>query len=179
MIGQFDDPRYFYDPARVTAQIIWFGHGFVEYQIPNYLLSSQHINEIEFSLEVGSEAPGVAANWPSDIHFHLNDTFIGYWTSPGDSGNGRGTYTPEWWPDNTNQYGLLKIVRINAEGTFVDGERMSSVKLDDLIKERNSWTLRIGTDETAKNIGGVTIYGAGFGNYNQDIIFRTYYDERL
>lgn len=175
IIGHFDEPRYFYDPERVTAQIIWFGKGFVEYQIPNYALSSQRIDEIELSLEIGSEAPGVAANWPSDISFHINDTYIGSWTSPGDSGHGRGTYTPAWWPDNTNQYGALKIIRVNDKGTFVDGQLISDVRINDLKKERNSWTLRIGVYESAKNIGGVTIYGAGFGNYNQDIMFRTYY----
>lgn len=175
IIGHFDDPRFFYDPERVNANIIWFGMGYVEYQIPNYLLSSQRIKEIEFSLEIGSEAPGVAANWPSDISFTLNDTWIGYWTSPGDSGHGRGTYTPIWWPDDINQYGSLKIVKINNQGAFVDGELISEVTLADLTIERNSWTLRIGVDKNADNVGGVTIYGAGFGNYNQDIIFRTYY----
>lgn len=176
IIGQFDEPRFFYDPERMAANIVWFGRGFVEYHIPNYLLPSEVINEIEFSLEIGSEAPGIEPHWPSDIYFHLNGTLIGFWTSPGDSGHGRGTYTPDWWRDDINQYGLLKMIRINEKGTFVDGELMSEVTLSDIKVTRNHWTLRIGSDDQAKNIGGVTLYGSGFGNYNQDIIFRTYYE---
>ncbi|MBW5445353.1 ArsR family transcriptional regulator [Cohnella sp. CFH 77786] len=176
MIGQFDEPRSFHDPQRMAAGILWFGRGFVEYTIPNYLLSSQNITEIEISMEIGSEAPGIAENWPSDIHFHLNDTFVGYWTSPGDSGNGRGIFSPDWWSSSINQYGFLKMLRIGEEGTFIDGEPISAVTLNDLKVDRNSWKLRFSVEETAKNVGGFTLYGAGFGNYNQDIVFRTYYE---
>src|SRR5439155_254605 len=103
--------------------------------------------------------------------FYLNDTFIGYWTSPGDPGSGRGKYTPDWWPKFTNQYGYLKMIRINEEGTFIDGQLISTVNLNDLKQERNRWTLRFSVEETAKNVGGFTLYGAEFGNYNQDIVF--------
>lgn len=175
LIGQFDDPRFFLDPERVNAGIIWFGKGFVEYRLPNYLLSSQQIEEVEISLELGSEAPGVNRNWPSDISFILNGTELGYWTSPGDSGEGRGTYTPAWWRDDVNQYGFLKQIQINSGGTFLDGQRMSDITLHDLSIERNQWTLRLEVKEDARHVGGLTLYGAGFGNYNQDIVFRTYY----
>lgn len=176
IIGQFDEPRYFNDSRRMSASILWFGRGYVEYTLPNFLLASQRMMEIEISMELASEAPAVNENWPSDIHFYLNDTFIGYWTSPGDPGSGRGKYTPDWWPKFTNQYGYLKMIWINEEGTFIDGQLISTVTLNDLKQERNSWTLRFSVEETAKNVGGLTLYGAGFGNYNQDIVFRTYYD---
>lgn len=177
IIGQFDEPRYFYDPERVDANILWFGTGFVEYHIPNYVLSSQRLTEIEISMEISSEAPGIAENWPSDIYFYLNDIPLGFWTSPGDSGSGRGTYTPKWWSDNTNQYGLLKIIRISDEGTFIDGQQISQTSLQDLKQTRNSWNLRFAVEHDAKNVGGFTLYGKGFGNYNQDITFKTYYEE--
>ena len=41
VIGTFDDPRYFWDLERMNAGILWFGKGYVEYKIPNFLLSSQ------------------------------------------------------------------------------------------------------------------------------------------
>jgi predicted transcriptional regulator len=179
IIGQFDDPRYFYDPRRMSAGILWLGRGFVEYHIPNFLLSSQNVTEIEISMEISSEAPAVNDNWPSDIHFYLNDTLLGFWTSPGDSGNGKGHFTPDWWPDYTNQYGFLKVLRINGEGTFIDGMKISPVKISDLSQERNHWVLRLAVDEPAVHVGGLTIYGAGFGNYSQDIVFRTYYESKL
>jgi predicted transcriptional regulator len=171
-IGQYDDPRYFHEPERMFAKILWFGKGFVEYSIPNYILPGQALEEIEISLEIGSEAPGVRADWPSDIHFYLNDTLLGVWTSPGDSGEGRGTLTPSWW--TVNQYGWLKVIRITAAGTFIDGQRLSDVSLQDIVMARNEWQLRLAVPEDAVHVGGLTIYGEGFGNYNQDIVFRTY-----
>ncbi|SEO40148.1 transcriptional regulator [Paenibacillus sp. OV219] len=174
MIGQFDDPRYFHDPERMHAQILWFGKGYVEYRIPNYVLLGQSLEEIEITLEIGSEAPGVRVDWPSDIHFHLNNTLLGAWTSPGDSGEGRGKLTPAWWSNNLNQYGWLKIIRITNDGTYLDGQRLSDVKLSDIVMTRNNWLLRLAVPDEAEHVGGLTIYGEGFGNYNQSIVFRTY-----
>ncbi|WP_308637667.1 ArsR/SmtB family transcription factor [Paenibacillus silvisoli] len=172
MIGQFDDPRYFMEPERMHAQILWFGKGYVEYRIPNYVLQGQTLEEIEISLEIGSEAPGVRVDWPSDIHFYLNERLLGVWTSPGDSGEGRGRLTPSWW--TVNQYGWLKVIRITNSGTYLDGQRLSDVKLQDIVMTRNDWLLRLAVPDDAEHVGGLTIYGEGFGNYNQSIVFRTY-----
>ena len=179
LIGQFDDPRFFLDPERMNAAAIWFGKGYVEYQTPNYLLPSQQPEEIEVSFEIASEAPGANEHWPSDIRFYLNGVRLGEWTSPGDYGNGdRGRYTPDWWSSGVNQYGLRKVLRVNGEGTYMDGQRLSDVTLAGLKLERRFWTLRFSVEEEAVHVGGLTLYGAGFGNYNQDIQFRVYYDRR-
>lgn len=58
-IGVWDDPRYFLDPERVNAGILWFGRGYVEYKTPNYLLPGQMPDAIEISMEIASEAPGL------------------------------------------------------------------------------------------------------------------------
>lgn len=174
LIGQFDDPRYFLEPERMNAQILWFGRGYVEYQIPNYLLPGQQAREIEISVEIGSEAPGVSKSWPSDIHFYLNGVLLGVWTSPGDSGEGRGQLTPAWWHDGLNQYGWLKIIRIDDNGTYVDGQRVSDVRLADVPLSRNEWTIRFAVPADAERVGGLTLYGETFGNYEQDIVFRVY-----
>ncbi|MEO3944333.1 ArsR family transcriptional regulator [Gorillibacterium sp. CAU 1737] len=175
MIGQFDDTRYFLDPERMHAEILWFGSGSIEYRIPNYLLASQALDEIEISLELGSEAPGTSADWPSDIHFYLNGLLLGIWTSPGDPGDTRGKLNPPWWTIAINQHGWLKVLRVTTTGTYVDGQKLSSVSLRDFEGQRSDWTLRIAVPETARHVGGLTLYGRGFGNYEQDILFRTYY----
>ena len=72
VIGYFDDTRYFLDPHRVDAKILWFTQGFIEYKLPNYLLATQEPNELEISMEISSEAPGANKNWPSDISFIIN-----------------------------------------------------------------------------------------------------------
>ncbi len=174
-IGVWDDPRYFLDPERVQAAILWFGQGFVEYKTPNYLLPEQSAEAIEISMELASEAPGLRDDWPSDIAFDLNGVRLGTWTSPADFGRAaRGKYTPAWWHRNVNQYGLLKTIRIDASGTTIDGERLSDLTLADLRLEEPFWTLRFTVDEQAEHVGGLTLYGAGFGNHDQDIVIRVH-----
>jgi predicted transcriptional regulator len=177
LIGQYDDPRYFMEPERMHARILWFGKGYVEYRLPNYLMSDQVPEEIEITMELGSEAPGVNEHWPSDIQFYLNGVHLGQWTSPGDYGVTRGRYTPSWWSEEVNQYGLLKVLRIQAKATYMDGQLISNLGLGDIPIERNQWTLRLAVEEPSAHVGGLTIYGEGFGNYNQDISFKVYYQQ--
>lgn len=172
-IGVWDDPRYFLDPERVHAAILWFGKGYVEYKTPNFVLPDQTTDAIEISMELASEAPGLRDHWPSDIRFTFNGISLGTWTSPADFGRAaRGKYTPEWWHRNVNQYGLLKTIRIDASGTYMDGEWMSDITLADIKLSEPFWTLRFTVDEESPNVGGLTIYGAGFGNHDQDIVIR-------
>jgi len=170
LIGEVDSTRYFSHPDRMNAGIIWFTKGYVEYIIPNFIPISQKIDQISVSVELSSEAPGINNVWPSDIHFYLNGTFIGYWTSPGDFGDIRGLFTPSWWFPNWNQYGILKLVVINNQGTFIDGLKISGVSLDSMnLDYRSPLKLKFAVPEDAEHVGGITIFGAGFGNYNQDI----------
>lgn len=175
VIGEFDEPRCFLDAERFNAKILWFGRGFVEYKVPNYLLSDEIPEELEISMEISSEAPFTNRNWPSDISFRLNGVKLGTWTSPGDFGGKRGKYTPDWWWDEINQYGLLKVIKVNKQGTFIDGNQVSVVSLDQLNIREKQLNIRIGIDENAQHIGGVTLFGSGFGNYNQDIVFKIFY----
>ena len=116
LIGEVDDTRYFSHPDRYNADILWFTKGYVEYVIPNFIPFKQKIDEICISAELSSEAPGVNDVWPSDIYFYINDVLVGTWTSPGDFGDVKGIFTPDWWFPNWNQYGLLKMLVINRKG---------------------------------------------------------------
>ncbi|KTD84607.1 ArsR/SmtB family transcription factor [Paenibacillus etheri] len=177
IIGDFDEPRYFADPQRIESEIIWMAEGFLEYRIPNYLKANQTFREIQFSMEIGSEAPGSNDNYPSDLYFYLNGIKIGYWTSPGDFGDTRGTFNPDWWPPHLNQYGMLKLIRINNEGSFIDGCRISDVTLDDIqLDYKSELTFRIAVTDKPVNKRGLTIYGKHFGNYSQDLLARVLYD---
>jgi predicted transcriptional regulator len=179
IIGDFDDPRYFADPQRINAEIIWLTEGFLEYRIPNYIKPNHYFKEIQFSMELGSEAPGYCNNWPSDIYFYLNDFELGYWTSPGDFGDVRGTFNPDWWPPHLNQYGMLKLIRINREGSYIDGCRISDVTLDDIgLDYKSDIRLRIAVGPKSRNKNGLTIYGKNFGNYNQDLLVRVLYTDQ-
>ena len=170
VIGEFDDIRYFNHPDRFTANILWFTKGYVEYTIPNLIPSNQRITQLSISAELSSEAPGIDNNWPSDISFYINDTKIGMWTSPGAFGDVHGMFTPQWWPQNWNQYGLLKLLVINDYGTYIDGLKISDVSTLSLHLDYNSdIRLRLAVENDSEHVGGITLYGKSFGNYDQDI----------
>ena len=176
IVGEVDDPRYFSHPDRINAGILWFTKGYIEYMIPNLLPSATKIDQITVSLEISSEAPGINNDWPSDISIFLNDVKIGTWTSPGDYGDVQGIFTPDWWFPNWNQYGLLKMIVINKKGTFVDGLKISDVTNNQFnLDYKSTVRFKFEIEEDAKNIGGITIFGSEFGNYNQDIKVRIAY----
>lgn len=176
LIGEADDPRYFAHPDRMSAEILWFGRGYVEYIIPTLLPPSTKIDQITLSLEMSSEAPGVNNDWPSDIYFYLNGVNIGMWTSPGDFGDVRGIFTPDWWFPNWNQYGLLKMIKIDKKGTFVDGLKISDVNIRQFeLDYKSTIRFRFEVPKDAQNVGGLTIFGSKFGNYSQAIQARIAY----
>lgn len=178
LIGEVDNPSYFAAPERINADILWFTKGFIEYRIPNYLKPRQDFSEIQISLEISSEAPGNCSLWPSDIHFSLNNIYLGSWTSPGDYADSKGILTPSWWFPSWNQYGLLKLLTINKFGTFIDGIKISNITLLDInLNYKSDLFFKMSVPEDAAHVGGLTIYGKNFGNYSQGIRVRVIYDE--
>lgn len=178
VIGEYDDPRYFAFPERIQASLLWLSNGFVEYILPNSLKAGERLTELSVSMELASEAPGTCENYPSDLYFSINGILLGCWISPGDFGAHRGRFNPTWWPDDKNQYGLLKKITVNSRGTFLDeGMRLSDITVDDLKIDYNSTvTLRIAAPEDTKNAGGLTLFGKDFGDYNQGIKFCMVYE---
>ncbi|WP_304225506.1 transcriptional regulator [Gracilinema caldarium] len=177
IIGYLDVPDSFLHPDRMSAGLLWFGTGFVEYQFPNNsLYSAKDLKVLELSMELSSETPGTNPHWLSDITLWINGIEIGTWTSPGDFGDRRGKFTPEWWKLEGSQYGLLKRWSVTDGGSFVDGVQLSSVTLTDLcLKDHHSIRVRVGVKEDAAHPGGINIFGRGFGNYNQAIVMRLYF----
>lgn len=176
LIGEVDDARYFAHPERYDADILWFTKGYVEYIVPNFIPNFQKIDQISISAELASEAPGTNDIWPSDIYFYLNDVCLGSWTSPGDFGGIKGIFTPDWWEPNWNQYGLLKLLVINDQGTFIDGLQISDITIRDFnFDYKSTIKFKLAVPDTAQYVGGLTIFGKNFGNYNQNINVRISY----
>lgn len=169
-IGMVDDPRYFSNPEKTKASLLWFQSGYVEYELPSYLFDkTDQIQSINISLELCSEFPGHKDEFPSDIHFYINDELLGFWTSPGNFGNKKGTYTPDWFSCGT-EYGLLKTLIVDNTGSYIDGVKLSDVKLSQLkLNNKNNQRLRLSSPKETSHPGGVTIFGKGYGNYDQDI----------
>jgi predicted transcriptional regulator len=177
LIGFLDDPASFYEPERISAQLVWFGSGYVEYRFPNRLPPMAHATMLQFSAELCSEAPLHDPNWPSDITLWINGVEIGTWTSPGDFGGERGRYTPAWWESKDTQYGVLKRWRVTDEGTSIDGLALSEIALADLdLASGDPIRVRIGVRPDAAHAGGINLFGRGFGNYQQDLVLLMEYE---
>lgn len=179
IIGELDDPRVFSYPDRFSANILWIGYGSVTYNLPSRLRPGQRLTELQISFEISSECPETNEDYPSDIHFEINGIPLGKWISPGDYGARKGILSPSWWPELLNQYGLLKTLIINKEGTFIDGtSKISNVTISDFHIDYNSvidFTFSVPKDTT--NCGGLTLFGAEFGDYNQNIVVKAFYEE--
>lgn len=175
-IGLLDDPRSFYEPRRIEAQLIWFHHGYLEYRFPNRLPASARPLSLQLSLEACSEAPLYNLDWPSDLTVWVNGVELGSWTSPGDFGGERGRLTPEWWTPRNTQFGLLKTWTVTGAATAIDGVALSAVTVQNLqLNTRPFISLRIGVKADATHVGGLNLFGHRFGNYPQDLVLRIAY----
>ncbi|CEE00323.1 ArsR family transcriptional regulator [Caldibacillus thermoamylovorans] len=176
-IGFQDDPSSFYEPNRKDTQLLYFRSGYVEYRFPNRVPYGSNIVELEFSMEICSEAPYHKNDWPSDITFWINGREIGTWTSPGDFGDRRGLLTPRWWSRHFTQYGQLKNFKVTHKGCFVDGVQLSDISINDLDLIDSSFiSLRIEVKKDSKNVGGINLFGPKFGDYKQGIILSVRYE---
>ena len=179
IIGMLDDPRSFYEPEHVYAQMLWLGKsGFVEYVFPNNLPYGAVATRLDLSMELCSEAPQYDPNWPSDITVWINEHEIGTFTATGDYGGERGRLTPQWWAEDQSMHGLLKRWMVTPDGSAIDGESSSGTQIKDLALEgstRSHIRVRIGVKDTAQNRRGFNLFGRKFGNYAQDIVLRLDY----
>jgi predicted transcriptional regulator len=179
IIGYLDVPGTFFSPDRVNAALVWFEKGYVEYKFPNNALYLEKgvVKRLELTMEMSSEGPGTNKKWLSDISVWINEKQIGVWTSPGDFGDRRGRITPSFWKLEGSQYGLLTTWEVTEKGTFIDRRQVSEAKLGDLkLNDHHSVKVRIGIENNAEHVGGINIFGKGFGDYDQDIILKMYAD---
>jgi predicted transcriptional regulator len=176
LIGLLDNPASFYEPEHVTAQLLWFGSGYVAYRFPNNLPIGTTATRLDLSAEICSEAPLHHLNWPSDITLWVNGVEVGCWTSPADFGGQRGFLTPEWWETKDSQYGMLKIWSVTEDGSYIDGTCIGTVSIEDLkLSEKPFIEVRLGVKPDAINVGGINIFGEHFGNYPQPIVLKVNY----
>lgn len=175
-VGTVDDSNAFTFPEHFDADVLWFTTGSVEYVLPNRLKPGQILKELRISFEISSEYPGFKDTYPSDIHFSVNQIPLGVWISPGDYGTRKGVLSPDWWPRNYNQYGLLKTLCITSEGTFMNDEKLSDVTIESLQITNDSLIIfKIEVPKDTTNPGGCTLFGENFGDYNQAMRVQIYY----
>ena len=175
-VGLFDSPESFYLPGRLGAQLIWMKEGFLEYRFGTLNLSLMDIQWMEVSFEACSEAPMYRNPWKSDISLFVNEMKVGIWTSEADLGGRPGMLNPPWWPDVSTQYGMLKTWRVDGNGSFLENIRVSDVRLEDLgLHKREYLSITIGVSPDAEHLGGMNLFGEGFGDYPQGIVLKIGY----
>ncbi|WP_300940501.1 ArsR/SmtB family transcription factor [Faecalibaculum rodentium] len=177
IFGAIDDPRYFAACNRYAVSLLWFSSGYVTYPVPLMDVDLDRVEEIAITLELCSEHPGFNSSWKSDITFSMDGLSLGTWTSPGDFGDRKGRFTPAWWTLGT-EYGLLKTLTVNSEGTFMDGIRIGDTTLDAILENRkrpDELSFTIAADADAPHPGGLNLFGRHFGDYGQNIRVCFYY----
>ncbi|WP_229521646.1 hypothetical protein [Paenibacillus monticola] len=80
------------------------------------------------------------------------------------------------WSSLNKQCDLIAMAQIYG---FFNRFNVTDINsFDDLISKiklrEQFWTFRFAVDEISVNVGGLTLYGAGFGNHDQDILIRVY-----
>ena len=171
-----DLPGVFFSPQRADAQIIWFSKGYIEYRLPNYMIKDKSVRAVLLSVELCSEAPNYRNDWKSDITFWINGVEVAEYESPGDFGDRRGRLNPDWWPDFSTQYGIMKTLRITQECVYLDETVTSWNTIEKLkLQEGEYITFRIGIKETAKHQGGINLFGEKFGDYAQGLVYLVEY----
>lgn len=171
LIGSPDDPRTFYLPERAEASLLWFsGSGYIEYLFANPLPPGVELKELRIRAELCSEAPSFKEDCLSDISLHINGQPVGTWTCPSDFGDRKGKLTPERWRSGS-EYGQLTEWRVTVDGSFVNGEASSPTKVSELALAFNRpIRVKFEVGEQAANKNGLNLFGAGFGDYPQDIV---------
>lgn len=177
-IGEVDSTLPFYSPRRSEAKLFSFIKGWVEYRVPTAAFASKRIQSLTFSLEICSECPNYNNAWKSDITFWVNGKEICTYLSMGDYGDRRGLLNPDWYPPQSTQYGMLVKIRVDEEGAWIDNELVSDVKIGELdLLASPFFSLRFGVKPNSHYVGGINLFGKGFGDHNQDIIVQVSYKD--
>lgn len=176
MIGKENDAAYYALPDRLNAGMLWFSEGYVEYRVPDLLTEAQQMHQIMFYFEISPDHVGALPESQAEIDFYLNQKKIGTWVTPPEFQWTKGIYTPSWWYGREKQFGLMKMIVVTRFGTYLDGMKVSEVGLDNFTTEElRHLRLRLCVEKRGRYQSGIVLYGAGFGNYNQDIHVRVHY----
>lgn len=176
VVGMEDKEYSFYLPERMNAGLLWTSKGYVQYKFPNQLPAGRLPVCLSFAMEICSEAPGYAEDWKSDITLWVNGIECATWRCPGDFGSRRGRLTPPLWPNGSTQYGIWVKWEIRGDGTYINGEQASKVRLSDIsIPEKPFVAMTIGNKKNARYEGGFNLFGKTFGDYPRDILMEIEY----
>ena len=172
----FDVPHYFKYPEHFHAELVWFCNGFVTYSFPNPLSKGQHLTELQLSLELSSEGPFLAKDYPAAIDFYNHNHLLCRHISPGEFEEHKGKLTPDWW--FYGQYGESVTISITKSGTLLNGLEASSYSIQDVLNDASEDSFlefKISCGDLSCAKGGVMLFGKGFVDLPQGIVLKVFY----
>lgn len=173
VLNPINDPEAFALPEHQDACVLWFRQGYVEYKALNVAPKGEKLRELQFSFEVGIEAPAALENASSDITISLNGREIGVYTPLAGVKRIPVSGNPAWWNRNWLQRGDRKLLTVDEHGSALDGEVFSAVSLKDLNLGADEYvTLRLEVKPDAQNLNGLSLFGSGFGKRRDGIVAR-------
>jgi predicted transcriptional regulator len=176
VFGFIDDPKYFMASNRYGLSIIWLNEGYLQYPIDLMDVKKDKTERLEISLEICSEHHPKNDEAASNVDFYLNDELLGTCSLPGNLSDRKGRFTPAWWSLGS-EYGLLIQLAIDETGVYLDEQKISDKPLSYFLNQSESeMSFRIETAKVQpKNGGGFQLFGKGFGDYDQGLLFRFLY----
>lgn len=169
-IGVYNKPSCFYLPERLDAQILWMRSGCLCYRFAPLIDSSAELEYLELSFEVCNEAQLSSPVWQSELRVTVNGCLLGSSVCSCDSKGHRGAFNPSWWPDVATQHGELQKWRVTKTGTYLQDEKISNIKLQDLnLSASARINVLLHVPSGNDHLSGINLFGAGFGDYNQAI----------
>ena len=163
-----------FSPERRDAELLWTRNaGFVEYAFSNSFCFQGELKALSVSFEVCSETINFRRDWKSELILSINGQEVGAYLSTGDFGDRKGLLNPDWWSDASTQYGHLVTLTVTDEGSFINDKPVSQISLSSLnLSQGRSFRFRLACDASSNYCGGFNLFGAGFGDFAQDIIVR-------
>ena len=72
-----------------------------------------------------------------------------------------------------------KIITINENGTYLDGLFLAPITIRDIdFDHHTEISIKVVVPKTARHVGGVTLFGKGFGDYNEGIKAKVLYKKK-
>ena len=173
-IGEYNNPRSFFLPERFQAEVLWFRGGYLDYDFSLLAMEEMNINWMEISFEACSQTPVTTQYWQSDIELFINQVPLGRHPVSCDNKGCRGSLNPTWWPDIMTQSGKLHNWRVDHNGSYINKEKVSNIKISDLnLLSQQKVTIRIALPVAEQP--GINLFGPRFGDHKQSLALEVGY----
>ncbi|MGI6654543.1 MAG: ArsR/SmtB family transcription factor [Christensenellales bacterium] len=157
----------FQAPEREHAELVWLAEGDLTYALPTPLVKGDKALELNISLEMAAFSSVDGRQGATNVSLAINDTNVATWVVTSGRMGDRSSYS--WWQRNWPQHGIVHLISIGTEGTFVNDKRVSAAKIGNLVTDPGDIRLTISAQPAGRRTGGLMIFGSAIGHFTQNI----------